>query len=125
VREDVLYDLRRNDLAGTAPGCEGIEDDDLVVLKRGLELGFAVHLSVSIHTPSKHCRLSASQPWTRPARGGTYLERLWTPILTADCLNPRAKVWWMDGDVVLVVLSSVVDDLKRSDINCLARCSAV
>jgi hypothetical protein len=40
---DVLYDLRGNDLARTAPGCKGIENDDLVFLKSGLELGFAVH----------------------------------------------------------------------------------
>jgi hypothetical protein len=42
-RKDLLDDLRSNDLARTAPGCEGIEDDDLVVLKSGLELYFAVH----------------------------------------------------------------------------------
>jgi hypothetical protein len=42
-REYVLHDLRSNDFAGTAPGCKGIENDDLVFLKSGLELGFAVH----------------------------------------------------------------------------------
>jgi hypothetical protein len=46
--QDVLYDLWSNDLAGTTPGCEGIENDDLVVLKSGLELCFAVHHHVSI-----------------------------------------------------------------------------
>jgi hypothetical protein len=38
-----LHDLGSNDFAGTAPGCKGIENDDLVFLKSGLELGFAVH----------------------------------------------------------------------------------
>jgi len=37
-----LYDFRRNDLAGTAPGGEGIEYDDLVVFEGGLEFGLAV-----------------------------------------------------------------------------------
>ncbi len=39
----VLDDLRSNDLAGTAPGCKGIQNDDLVLLKSVMELGFAVH----------------------------------------------------------------------------------
>jgi hypothetical protein len=48
---DVLYDLRGNDLARTAPGCKGIENDDLVVLKSGLELCFAVqHVRISPST---------------------------------------------------------------------------
>lgn len=38
-----LDDLRSNDFAGTAPGCKGIENDDLVMLKSVLELGFAIH----------------------------------------------------------------------------------
>jgi hypothetical protein len=38
-----LHDLRSNDFAGTAPGCKGIENDDFVLLKSLLELGFAVH----------------------------------------------------------------------------------
>jgi hypothetical protein len=36
-----LYDLRGNDLAGSAPGCERVEDNDLVVLNSGLEFCFA------------------------------------------------------------------------------------
>jgi hypothetical protein len=39
---DVLDYLRGNDFAGTAPGREGVEDDDLVILDGGLEFGFAV-----------------------------------------------------------------------------------
>lgn len=57
-REDVLYDLRGNDLAGTAPGREGIENDDLVVLNSGLELCFAVQ-SVSIFLSTINCQTIA------------------------------------------------------------------
>lgn len=38
----LLDDLRSNDFAGSAPGREGVEDDDLVVFKSGLEFDFAV-----------------------------------------------------------------------------------
>ena len=37
-----LDDLRCDDLAGTAPGREGVEDDDLVLFEGGGELSFAV-----------------------------------------------------------------------------------
>ena len=37
---DVLDDLWRNDFAGSAPGCETVEDDDLV-LEGFAEGGFA------------------------------------------------------------------------------------
>jgi hypothetical protein len=43
-----LYDFRRNDLARSAPGGEGIEDDDLVVFDGGLEFGLAVEDNFSI-----------------------------------------------------------------------------
>ena len=49
IGENVLDDLRGDDFAGTAPGREGVEDDDLVILDGGLEFGLAVCLSVSIH----------------------------------------------------------------------------
>lgn len=57
--EDVLYNLWSNDLAGTAPGREGIENDDLVVLKSGLELCFTVHHHISIS--SSIARLSCPE----------------------------------------------------------------
>jgi hypothetical protein len=62
-RSDLLYDFRGNDLARTAPGCKGIENDDLVVLKSGLELCFAVqHVRISPSTIEQlhhHCGLNA------------------------------------------------------------------
>ena len=75
--ENVLDDLRGDDFAGTAPGREGVEDDDLVILDGGFELGLAVCLSVSIHKKE----LGAYE-------GQTYFARLWTPILIAEDLNP-------------------------------------
>ena len=39
---NVLDNLRSNDLAGSAPGRKGIEDDDLVVFEGGLEFGLAM-----------------------------------------------------------------------------------
>jgi hypothetical protein len=54
-RSDLLYDFRGNDLARTAPGCKGIENDDLVALKSGLELCFAVQHVRSLHQPSNNC----------------------------------------------------------------------
>ena len=39
---NLLYDLRSDNFAGSAPGREGIEDNDLVVLEGGLEFSLAV-----------------------------------------------------------------------------------
>jgi hypothetical protein len=66
---DVLYDLRRNDLAGTAPGCKGIENDDLVVLNGGLELCFAAHQNVSLNQ-LKTQRSNASKANARDIKQG-------------------------------------------------------
>jgi hypothetical protein len=46
---DILDDLRGDDFAGTAPGREGVEDDDFVILDGGLEFSLAVCLSVIVH----------------------------------------------------------------------------
>ncbi len=53
-------------------------------------------------------------------RTHTYLDRLWTPILTADCLNALTK-FCLQTAVFVLILSAVVaycvEDLKKSDIN--------
>jgi hypothetical protein len=67
---DVLYDLWRDDLAGAAPGCKGIENDDLVVLESGLELCFAVqHVSISPST-ARPARLERAHFDAHPCREG-------------------------------------------------------
>ena len=42
TRLDVLDDLRSNDLAGTAPGCKSIHDNNGVVLENLVELSLSV-----------------------------------------------------------------------------------
>ena len=112
-RRYVLGDLRGNDFAGTAPGREGVEDDDLVILDGGLKFGLAVSPYVSICS-----MMNKSVQKLRP----TYLARLWTPILTAVDLNPLKKfclVRRLLVDVDLIVCAVSFDDRTKADIQVL------
>ena len=54
----VLDDGRSDDLAGTTPGGKGIEDNDLVVLYCGVELGLAVSHYHTLASASRHFQAS-------------------------------------------------------------------
>jgi hypothetical protein len=58
-----LHDLRSNDFAGTTPGCKGIENDDLVILKSVLELSFAVHHHLLAISSIATWRIAYNTPW--------------------------------------------------------------
>jgi hypothetical protein len=70
-RGDILDDLWRNHFTGSTPGCETVEDDDLV-LEGFAEGSFAVF------------DVLASCLLTRRRRIDTYDSILWTPILTIE-----------------------------------------
>jgi hypothetical protein len=53
---DELGDLRSDDLAWSAPGCEGVEDNDFVIVEGGLECAFAVMKHVSIYS-NRHFKI--------------------------------------------------------------------
>ena len=118
--EDILYDLWRNDFAGTAPGCEGVEDDDLVFFDGGAVFSFAVEGNyVSIYS----IKLNAIPCELKGAGKSTHFARLWTPMLTVEFLNPltklfvKAVVLGLRFDLIVCAVS--FDDLKKKDIQVL------
>ena len=77
---NVLDDLRSDDLAGTAPGGEEVDDHEALLAESGVEVGLAVN-----HVLSVFC-LFRAQGWrrcgrTRACANETYVARLWTPVL--------------------------------------------
>ena len=60
---NVLDDLRSDDLAGTAPGGEEVDDHEALLAESGVEVGLAVN-----HVPSVFCVFRA-QGWRANAGG--------------------------------------------------------
>ena len=115
---NLLYNLRSDDFAGSAPGREGIEDNDLVILEGGLEFSLAVagkkKLVLAIdHQDIKPCpaqSISQTDNVRAEALGSrkTYLLRLWTPILTVVLWKPRLRM------VLLMLMILAEEDDDRS-----------
>ena len=80
---NVLYDLRCDDLAGSAPGGEAVEDEQLVFSFQGLvEFGLATmpDMSAFVQCP-KQVRGPGSLEPGRESSDATHVDRLWTPSL--------------------------------------------
>lgn len=79
ARRNSLDDLRSDDLAGTAPGGEEVNDHEALLAESGVEFGLAVN-----HVESVFC-LFRAQGWRKCGRARvcankTYVARLWTPV---------------------------------------------
>lgn len=96
-RKNSLDDLRSDDLAGTAPGGEEVNDHEALLAESGVEVGLAV-----IHIESVFC-LFRAQGWRKCGRSRarvpneTYVVRLWTPV-AVDIVAEKLRL------VVVVVM---------------------
>ena len=97
MREEYsLDDLGSDDLAGTAPGGEEVDDHEALLAESGVEVGLAVN-----HVLSVFC-LFRAQGWRANAGArvcveSTYVVRLWTPV-EVDMVEEKLRV------VLLVML---------------------
>jgi hypothetical protein len=78
-----LDDLGSDDLAGTAPGGEEVDDHEALLAESGVEVGLAVKRVMSVFCAFAVC--FEKQGWdahvrARTCRSETYVVRLWTPV---------------------------------------------
>lgn len=95
---DVLHNLGRNDLAGTAPRSEAVEDNQRVLLvERRLPVGLAVHtLSLVYIHACLYPPFAAHDVVNRDTPPSTQIDR--TPLTKQGCAHPpysHSSCWCM------------------------------
>lgn len=101
-RRDVLDEGRRDGLAGAAPDGEGVEDDDVVLLEGGIELGLAVGGEAVVSAGSGEADMEGG--------GGAYFWTLWTPMILV--VDEKGRKVWMRG-VFSRVLGMARENMER------------
>lgn len=69
---NVLDDLRSDDLAGTAPGGEEVNDHEALLAESGVEVGLAVN-----HVESVFCPFRAQGWRAKCGRARAYIQLTW------------------------------------------------
>ena len=104
---NVLDDLRSDDLAGTAPGSEEVNDHEALLAESGVEVGLAVSRIESVFSCFSRARLARECKRARACVESTYVVRLWTPV-AVDIVEEKLRLL-----VVVVMLWLVVMLLKE------------
>ena len=115
-RKNSLDDLRSDDLAGTAPGGEEVDDHEALLAESGVEVGLAVNHVESVFCLFRERKAGANAGGRARVPNETYVVRLWTPVavdMVAEKLRLVVVVMlWLNGAEERKVAVVVVADLN-------------